>query len=276
MSEETTNPVSESIEPEVSDDADSLKDDDAESTAAEAEAEEEEVEHEGTKYKIPRALKSALMMQADYTRKTQEVAQERKGIEQDRERFVQQVQAQQADMREYAQLYSVGERLQQYEQVNWQKYSADDPVAAQAAFFEYSQLKEARSTLANNLTQKQEQKAFEKQQETAKQLEQSQATLAREIKGWSPALQQQLVTFARQDGWSDSEINNVTVAQIKTLHARLIGDQVIKKQLEAAPKTEAKPVTQVGGGGASARKSPTQMSDSEFAKWRHATASKNR
>ena len=37
----------------------------------------EEVEHEGQKYRIPKALKSALMMNADYTRKTQEVAEQR-------------------------------------------------------------------------------------------------------------------------------------------------------------------------------------------------------
>src|SRR5215204_3179929 len=51
-------------------------------TEAETEAEElEEIERNGKKYKIPTALKSELLMQQDYTRKTQEVAEQRRAIE---------------------------------------------------------------------------------------------------------------------------------------------------------------------------------------------------
>lgn len=41
----------------------------------------EEVEHSGKKYRIPKELKPALMLQADYTRKTQEAAEARRAFD---------------------------------------------------------------------------------------------------------------------------------------------------------------------------------------------------
>src|SRR5215204_4003947 len=41
----------------------------------------EEVERAGKKYRIPAALKGELMMQSDYTKKTQEVSETRKALE---------------------------------------------------------------------------------------------------------------------------------------------------------------------------------------------------
>jgi len=51
----------------------------------------EEVELDGEKFQVPAKLKPALMMQADYTRKTQELAEIRKALE--AERFTAQVNA---------------------------------------------------------------------------------------------------------------------------------------------------------------------------------------
>ena len=53
---------------------------------AEAEGDDElvEIERDGKTYKIPAALKPELMMQADYPRKTQELAAERKAVAEQR------------------------------------------------------------------------------------------------------------------------------------------------------------------------------------------------
>src|SRR5262245_52574677 len=42
--------------------------------------ESEEIEHDGRKYLVPKALRPLLLMQADYTRKTQEVAEQRRAV----------------------------------------------------------------------------------------------------------------------------------------------------------------------------------------------------
>lgn len=50
----------------------------------EVESQEEvaEVEYEGARYQVPKALEKAILQEADYTRKTQEVANQRKALEQ--------------------------------------------------------------------------------------------------------------------------------------------------------------------------------------------------
>jgi hypothetical protein len=45
----------------------------------------EEIEHEGQKYKVPKALKDSFLRQADYTQKTQTLAEQRRQVEQQRE-----------------------------------------------------------------------------------------------------------------------------------------------------------------------------------------------
>lgn len=70
-------PADDPPEPELDEDGNPIIPDDA----AASEAETEEVEHEGKKTKIPTWLKPALMMQADYTKKTQEVAEQRRTVD---------------------------------------------------------------------------------------------------------------------------------------------------------------------------------------------------
>ncbi len=55
----------------------------AEEQEGEAESEEElaEVEYAGSRYKVPKALEPAILQQADYTRKTQELARQREALD---------------------------------------------------------------------------------------------------------------------------------------------------------------------------------------------------
>lgn len=264
--EQTTNPADEIIDqPEVDSDTESGESQEGET---QIEDDSEEVEHEGQKYKIPKALKTALMFQADYTRKTQEVAKDREAVVADRERFTQDAEAHRADIQEYARLVAADDQLKQYEQVDWQQLSTDDPLQAQKLWMQFSQLKDTRQNLAGTLTQREQQRNFDAQQKSAKQAEENRATIAREIKDWSPELAGKLRAFAQEDGWSQAEINNITPAQVKSLHRSFIGAQLLKKQTPTAPPgTPAKPVTKVGTNSA-AKKEPANMSDAEFATWR--------
>ena len=92
MTEDATNPVDVEDDavldaPEV--DAESYSDDetpeaDAEGAPDEGQPEDdtEEVDWDGAKYRVPKPLKDALLRQADYTRKTQELADQRRTVEQ--------------------------------------------------------------------------------------------------------------------------------------------------------------------------------------------------
>lgn len=242
----------------------------------------EDVEIDGKKFQLPKSaaekLKAERLMQADYTKKTQEVAEQRRALEAHQARVEQQATLQQESLKEYAQLSSIDSQLEQFAAFDWNQANTTDPVETQRLFIHQQQLRDQRATLAGSLQQKEQQKAqlqnqqaFEAQQATARQIEEGRAVLAREIKGWSPELAAKLVQVAKDDGWSQDQINTITPAQIKSLHRSYIGQQLVAKQsAPAQPAPPPKPVPQVTAGGAAARKSPDDMSMAEYAKWRRA------
>ena len=85
---EDTNPESEVLIDDVAnllDTTDESPDEGSDEEVREDDAEtqpedDEEVEYEGKTYKVPKELKGALMKNADYTQKTQEVAEQRKSV----------------------------------------------------------------------------------------------------------------------------------------------------------------------------------------------------
>lgn len=236
----------------------------------------EEIELEGQKLKIPKAVKPLLMFQADYTRKTQEVAEQRKAVEAKEAEIANQAKAQQEYIQDLAHLTAIDMGLKQFDSVNWQEWNQKDPVAAQAAWFQRTQLSEARTAIDGQIKQheatrkqQEEQTALEKQQSTAKRREECYATVAREIKGWGPDLIKQLDTTAGEFGFSGQELSQWSDPRlIKLLHEAHVGRQLLKKQVTPPPPPPPKPVPQVGSGGAPARKSPDKMSMEEYAKWR--------
>ena len=146
MENDATNPVDVEDDavldaPEV--DADSYSDgtDQAETDGAEdgqPEDDTEEVDWDGTKYRIPKALKPGLLMQADYTRKTQELAEQRRHVEQHVQSLSQQAELQQATLEHRVNLRTVEQQLQQFSNTDWSNYSAqygaDATAAAMACF----------------------------------------------------------------------------------------------------------------------------------------------
>lgn len=218
----------------------------------------EEVEHEGQKYRIPKALKGALMMNADYTRKTQEVAELRRQVETER---TQHQQSSAEHVQAMAQVVAADQQLQQFAQVNWQELSNEDPVRAQQLWMQYSQLKDYRQQAAGQVQQMDQQRAFEAQQATAKQIEEGQAVLKRDIPNWGPDVARQVTEFAAKEyGFQPNELGQVSDPRVvKVLHAAMLGAQLVKKQQEGTSTssgqvTPIKPVTKVGGNNAPARR----------------------
>lgn len=244
----------------------------------EQEPEEIEEELEGVKLRGKKELlekfKGERLMQADYTRKTQEVAEQRRAIEAQREQFQQLAQSHQQHLREVAQIVGIEERLAQFNQINWHQLNAENPQQAQAYLIEFNQLQAARGQLTNSLTQRQQQQALQTQQETAKRLQEGQAVLQREIKGWSPDLAQKLMQYGQSIGFQSQQLQNITdPAVVVALHRAYMFDQ-LQKQSKPAPVTQ-KPVTRVNGTNASNAKPLSEVTDpAEWAKLRQQRKSK--
>jgi hypothetical protein len=113
----------------------------------EGEDESEEVEFEGKAYKVPKEIKLALLRQSDYTQKTQEVAEQRKAVEQLTQVVEQRQRVMLQTFDKAVELREIKNRLSQYEQIDWQSLAATDPTQATQLHIAYQQLqREAQKT----------------------------------------------------------------------------------------------------------------------------------
>ena len=234
---------------------------------------DEEDEVDGVKLKGKKEalekLKAERLMQADYTRKTQEVAEQRRNFDAEREQFQKAAQTHQQYLREIGQLTGIDERLAQFSQVNWQALTDSDPVQALKLHTEFTQLQAHKGQLVNALTQKQQAAQQEQQRSTAKQLMEARQVLERDIKGWSPELAGKLVDFGIKQGFPPEAMQNITRPEVvKVIHKAFLYDQLQQQRAAKAPAAPAPPVTRLSGTGAVATKDPAQMSDAEFAAMR--------
>lgn len=247
-------------------------DPDAELDDEDAEEPVEEIEHDGKKYKIPAALKPAIMKDADYTKKTQELADQRKAFEASR------VAATTAD-KEYlegrAKLIAIDDQLKLFEDVDWDALEAQDAARANALWRQRDLLKDGKASLERDLGAKDEQRALDTSAHRAKAIEEGWGVLARDIKGWNADLAGKVASFAeREFGVSKKEMaESISDPRIYKAFHRL-------HQLDTASKTQTtanrvqrleavRPTPQVGKGGAAATRRTTDASGDKLstAEW---------
>lgn len=253
-----------------------------------AEDDGEDIEHDGKTYRVPKDLKAAFLRQADYTRKTQEVAEQRRALESEQARVQQMDRWAREHTAEIGQLVAIDGRLAQFAQVNWQQWSQQDPVAAQTAFFEYQQLKDARGQTVASLQQRDAQRAQAEERDRATRLAEGRAQLAKAIPGWNDTKSAELGRFGIATyGLKAEEVDNLTDPRlVRVLHDASLWRQHEAKQRAAAKATQpatppAQPVTVIGARKAAlpvAASSPTsdRLSTAEWMKRREAELAKRR
>lgn len=177
----------------------------------------------------------------DYTQKTQQLAEERKSIEeftqnlrQQEELVRQQFHTQAALIEEIAKVTAIDQQLAAYNGLDWQALSNADPVEAQKLFFAYNQLQTQRGQAVNEVQQKQQVLTHAQQEALAAKTLEGKKVLERDIPGWNADKVKAVVETARQYGFNDSEISTlVDPRQVKVLH-----DAMQWRKLQAS-----KPVT---------------------------------
>ncbi len=204
----------------------------------------EEFDWEGKKIKGPKGLKDGVLRQADYTRKTQEIAETRRQLEERAQHIDQQSKAGEEEMNARAALISIDSDLKSYENVDWDAWEAQDLFAAQAGFRKFQQLQQARGQVANVLGERQKARTETAQQETAKRLQETRQFAETKIKGWSPDVDAKITDFATKElGFDWNTLKNAyTPAVYKALHLAWLGHQAINTK--TAPTTAKTPVTE--------------------------------
>lgn len=274
--QDSATPESQDVEDQHIEDPDTSEPDAPDAEGEEVE-DDEEVEIGDKKFALPKSaaekLKAERLMQADYTRKTQEVAAERKQIEARAAEVTKQAQEHQQYIQDYAKVVAIDDQLAQYQNLNWQELIATDPQQAMQLQQQQKALEFERNKVAQTVTQKQQQNALAEQQAIAKQVQEAEAYFAREIKGWSNERSNSLMQYGVAQGLPSDVLSQTVLRQpalAKILHKAELYDQLEKKQTaKPKPPTQEKPVTRISAARAGAQRDPEKMSMEEWAAWRN-------
>lgn len=233
-------------EEEASDDEGS---DDSDEEVAAAETEFETVEVDGVKYELPKALKNNLMMQADYTRKTQTVAEQRRAIED----FQKETETQRQQFEQHrelnAELHSIDSQINQYQQVDWATLQNQNPEVAQQHQFNFVNLQNERQQKAQELEQAVQTTAEEQELYASTRQAEIVRHLHSEVEGWSGEKAQNIVQFAQEAGFTrefvkaiDDGIFPDTVSMVKTINEAMLYRQMLSKSQNLKKKSALKVV----------------------------------
>ena len=237
----------------------------------EAPADYEQIELDGVRHSVPKALKGAFMMQADYTRKTQEVAELRRAVEAERA-SIREAGAEEIGAR--AQLIAIDEQIARFQKIDWDAWENVAPAEAHRGWRQYQQLQHSRGQAAEKLKSLIETRGLEQQRKTARLIEQGRAELARDIKGWSDDLAASLLdTGVKQYGFDRAEIEEFTDPRmVKVLHDAHQFHLLQRKQKAAEAVSAAqgvRPAARVGGASAPPAGLDDRLSAEEWARRRN-------
>lgn len=169
-----------------------------------------EVDYEGEKLKVPSKIKDALLRQADYTRKTQEIAEKRRVVE-DRERtLLQTLQLSEQLAPALGQLQQMDQQIQAIQQALTPQLEEGDPLRFNSLGTKLTMLLNQRQNFAQGLQGYQQQLVQQMTQARQKalneKLQDALPKVQQAIKGFSPETGKQVAEYAKSSGLSQEEI----------------------------------------------------------------------
>lgn len=237
-------PIEESADAQEAIEAESIEE---ESTEEEIDSTQEEVEVvniDGTEWTID-DLRGGVLRQSDYTKKTQDLAEQRRILDNANQEILEQ-------RNRYEQgLSEVTRKLQEAtsEEIDWQALKETDPVAYAVQREEY---REKQETLQRAQAEQMQIAQGKMQQHLASEQEKLLAV----IPEWrDPKIAQKektdVVTYAKRFGFNDQELQNasdhraINVLRKAMLYDQLTGNKAGKKKVSTAPKMvkSGRPVT---------------------------------
>jgi hypothetical protein len=228
-----------------SDAEEDLSDDSTDPEASKDDA--EEVEYEGKAYKLPKELKDALLRQQDYTRKTQEVAEKRRSIEEQAASVEFRQKFQEAHFAKAVEAQSLHSQLQQYSQVNWAELAESNPSQYLQLDRQHRQLQEAFGRINADIQQLGNQFAQKMQQDKQKAQARCIEELRRDFKDFGPELLKNLDETGKSFGFSGEELSEIADPRmIRVLHAAWqfnklqSGKSLVEKKVSEARPVQAK------------------------------------
>ena len=237
-------------EEEVEDDAEQEEGDETEEDSdeeqTEAVSDTETVEFEGKEYNVPQELKDALLRNKDYTIKTQEVAEQRKELDADRDRFQEALQLQTAHTQTYTELGVIDQQLAQFNEIDWEQWRQTDPNATQQAQIQLNQLREQRTQTVDKLNSLQTETQQKHQAETARVVEQNRAKVEKSVPNWNQDTEKAVFDYGIKRGLTENQLANTNYdpVLIGILNDARLFDELKQKQNVKKVKKKTEPVPQ--------------------------------
>lgn len=180
-------------------------------------ADEEEVELDGEKLKLPKKVAEAVMRHQDYTRKTQEVAEQRRKVE-DRGQYLEaREHLIQATFNEATELQAIAKQLEQYAGLDWNTLIAENPDQAMRLSMARQELKDKHAEKQAHVQRLIANAEAARNQHHQKQMELGRAELARRIGSMTDTDRQQTLSQGLSLGYTEQELS--TIADPRIMHA---------------------------------------------------------
>ncbi|MBN9497852.1 MAG: hypothetical protein J0H39_13935 [Alphaproteobacteria bacterium] len=232
--------------------------------AAQAAADEglEDFEHEGKTYKVPKELKDGYLRQADYTRKTQEVAEFRKSHEAEKAAFAAEQRVLREFNRDMTEIAVMDRDLARFDQIDWNRWAQEDPAACNAAIAQRQTLMNQRASKVSEIARKADELEGKQRKAQSERAANVQTEIRKLIPDWSEAKARELTTFGKELGYSTEELQAATPRDVQTLHEAMQWRRHIAKQRAAAkavapPVVEPAPTPKAGTGRAAPQRGPS-------------------
>lgn len=228
LDDETDTPVEE-LEQEESTEEVAESDETEEPTEGESEDEGEEVEFEGKAYKVPKGIKDALLRQKDYTVKTQEVAEQRRAVEERAQALDQQQRVMAQTFDKAVEFREAQKRLTQYEQIDWYTLAQNDPAQATQLNIAYQQLQREAQTKYGEWKQAEQQTQQLTEQNRQQMLVKAEAELKTRLPNFGPQVAEKIAKAGKEYGITDQELN----ALIDPRYVHVLHDAMKWRALQA-------------------------------------------
>lgn len=197
-----------------------------------------EIEWNGKKYSVDPELREAFMKNEDYTRKTQELAEQRRAYDHAAELARNaQIERQFSDSirPEQQEISVIDAYLQQMGKLNWQSMSTEDILRNK---IEIDNVRERRAALEKSVTDKRDKFNQDIQARISELRGKAREMASKSIKGFSEDAEKSMREFAKAEGLTEAEVDNVL---LDPRSFRLIWKamQFDKVQQNAKPATQA-------------------------------------
>jgi hypothetical protein len=248
---ELDNPAIEPDEQQaVTDDNQTAPEDAQEEQTQEPEDDSEEFDWNGKKVRGPKGLKDGVLMHADYTRKTQAVAEQQRVYQEREAQLQQRYQQSDEELRTHAQLVNLNSQLEEYSKLSeadWTRLENEDFVNAQQHWRRFQQLQNNYAATSQQLNQMQTARSEQAQQDTARRVQETREYAQKNIKGWSPQMDESILSFATDVLGLDLRLvaQHLNGPIYQGLYYGWAGHQALSKQPAKTPQPKPEPLQTV-------------------------------